>query len=435
MFGKHGNVVCVNLKDKTAIVVDSGLFFGLAQRLARDFSKVWYYSPWEKWAPFASDVAIGSGYEDEGVYRENYPFHLIDTEQEPDLWVFPHVMHSDFQYLLRKLERRVWGSGEGHNIENDRWQLKEWLDKCGLPVISSVQIVGTDALRDFLEKNEDKYVKVSLWRGDMETYHHVRWSDTQIWWSDLCNRLGPIRDLIHFVVEDPIPDAVETGTDSMIIHGLSLYPMTIGYEKKDALYVAKVVNLSEGLPTIFREPIKAIEHFLKNKDYVNFFSTEMRITKQGQCFLTDATARMPSPPGEMLLELWTNLPEVIYDNSAGSPKTLPRPRARYAAQVILKSNYAMEHWVEVRIPNEVRERVKMFCPTRINGCEYSVPDNDHEAKDIAAVVGFGNSVEDAVNEAMAIADKVEAYEIYYEKGAYEELKEAIGDGEKLGIDF
>jgi hypothetical protein len=45
-----------NLSNKSAIVIDGGLFYSLAHRLAYDLAKVYYYSHWSKPTPFARDV-------------------------------------------------------------------------------------------------------------------------------------------------------------------------------------------------------------------------------------------------------------------------------------------------------------------------------------------------------------------------------------------
>ena len=146
----------------------------------------------------------GRGYEDVGVHRADYPLHLIDTEDEPDLWVFPHLAETDLQYLLRSLGKKVWGSGDGHAIENDRWMLKEFLEARGLNITPSIEVVGnSDALREHLEKVKDKWIKVSMFRGDMPTWKHTDWANSQIWWSELCERLGAARNEVRFIVEDP----------------------------------------------------------------------------------------------------------------------------------------------------------------------------------------------------------------------------------------
>lgn len=424
----------MNLKDKQALVVDNGLFFPLAQRLGRDFAKVYYYTPWEKGAPYIREASLGVGFEKENVYREDNPLALIGTQREPDLWVFPHIAESDLQNHLRAIGKRVWGSGEGQILENDRWLLKELMDKAGLPVTKSREVTGTDELRELLEKEDDLYVKISKWRGDMETYHHIRWANTQIWWSDLCNQLGPLRDKAIFIIESPIKDAIETGTDNLMIHGVPLFPMLIGFEIKNTAYFAKVIHLSDGLSPLMYRPLQVVAEYLKHKHYSNFFSTEMRITDKGECYFTDATCRMPSPPGELQNEIWSNLPEVMFANADGSIKVLPKPVANYGVQLILKSAYAAKHWLEVRFPAEVKNKVKLFSQVRIKDSIFIAPD-EYGMEEIGAAIGFGKTLEEAFEDAKKVADKVDGFEVEYDESTFDKAKEQIARGEKLEIRF
>ena len=70
----------------------------------------------------------------------------------------------------------------------------------------------------------------------------------------------------------PIPDAIETGTDNLFAHGIPLFPMTIGYEVKDAAYFAKVIHLSDGLPMVLSDPLSHLADYLEQNKYSNFFS-------------------------------------------------------------------------------------------------------------------------------------------------------------------
>jgi hypothetical protein len=421
-----------DLKKRTAFVLDSGMYFGLAERLARDFRKVFYYTPWENWVPFTRECAPGLGFEDKGIYRENYPLHLLDTDSEPDLWVFPHLAEIDLQYHLRKLGKRVWGSGEGHILEDDRWLLKECLQDAGLNVIQSYKIKGMEATRKFLEDHQDTFVKVSTFRGDMESMPAKGWLHE---YDRLRLQFAALAEQMEFVVEDEIPDAIETGTDNLMIHGIPLFPMTIGYEIKDAAYFAKVVHLSDGLPEMLYAPLRAMAEFLKDKDYSNFFSTEMRITKDGQCFLNDATCRMPSPVGEIHLELWKNISQLMYEDAGGEAKVIPDPTAKYAVELFMKSKYAKKDWLAVDYPEKVANRVKLFLPCRIDGTIYAIPDKDHESEDFAAVVGLGNTLQEAEDDVRRIADMVKAPGVYYDDSVFDKAKEQIEEGEKLGIKF
>jgi hypothetical protein len=420
------------LGDKSACIIDNGLFPELAVRLARDFGWVGYYSPWEKTSPTSKDFAIASGLEDEGVHRIDRPLALIGTTDEPDLWVFPHLSHLDMQEHLRSLGKKVWGSGEGMRLELDRWFMKDWLQKHGQNVAPAILIQGTEALRAELEANDDKYVKVSLLRGDMETFHHVTWSSTRIWFDDLVQRLGPLQEDVKFIVEDPVESDLETGTDGFFVGPAFLYPCLTGYEVKDSLYVAKVVNLSDGLPDILRKPLKAVSKYFDSSGYCNFFSTEIRVTKDGAEYLTDATCREPSPPGEIQLEIWRNLSTLIYQTTDGQPRLVPEPVAKYGVEIILKSNWSKEHFIEVSFPKSLRQWVKMFGFFK-RGKSYFVAPDDYGSEEIGAVVAIGDDFDEVCATAEKRAKQVEGYQLRYEERALDDARKIVERGKKYGI--
>ena len=416
----------MSLKDKIACVITDGLFLPLATRLARDFGKVYFYSTWEKGSPFFKDGNLGVGLE--GVERENYPLSLIGTKNEPNLWVFPDISENDLQGHLRSIGKRIWGSGRGHMIENDRWLLKETLDKAGLPVIYTRLVKGVDALRKILEEEEDLFIKVSTWRGDTETREHKSWAQTQFWWFDMCKDLGPLCNSMEFLVEWPIEDATEVGVDGIIIDGTVIHPMMIGYEIKDSAYFGKVV---EEPPEILAKSLRVMADWLKGKNYANFFSTEMRITKAGECFFTDASARRPCPPGEVHDEMWSNLCPVMYGQLRSARL---EPVAKYACELILSSDYAGQRPVEISYPEKWANRVKIYRAVKVDGKTFATPDEYH-TEQVGAVVGLGATMQAAEDEAKAIADEVKGFHISYDEGVFDKAKKQIAAGEKLGIRF
>ena len=95
----------MNLANVKCLVVDNGLFVDLAVRLARDFGKVWYYTPWEQSFPLMNHGRIGEGLEEIERVRSVFGKHFNDV----DLFVFPDIFHADLQDYLVGQGKRVWG--------------------------------------------------------------------------------------------------------------------------------------------------------------------------------------------------------------------------------------------------------------------------------------------------------------------------------------
>lgn len=94
----------VNLKSKTALIWDNGVFTEIAVTLAKDFGRVLYYVPWTSGMPKSNALMIGEGLE--GVERVASPWAYYD---DIDIWIFPDVYEGDLQEFLASKGKRVWG--------------------------------------------------------------------------------------------------------------------------------------------------------------------------------------------------------------------------------------------------------------------------------------------------------------------------------------
>jgi len=160
-----GERPAVNLKSKTCLIWDNGVFTELAVTLAKDFGRVLYYVPWTSGMPKSNALMIGEGLD--GVERVASPWSYYD---DIDLWVFPDVYEGDLQDFLVSQGKRVWGCRSGACLEIDRPASKEESKKLGIDIGPYKVITGLDALREHLKANDDQWVKISGTRGDMETF-------------------------------------------------------------------------------------------------------------------------------------------------------------------------------------------------------------------------------------------------------------------------
>ena len=221
----------IDVSDKKVLVVDDGMFIEFAIRLARDFKKVLYWTNWKSEYPLSKDDMIGVGVP--GIERVSELFDYID---KVDLIVFTSIYYGDLQEFLVKKGYRVFGSRKGDELERKRVEAIEHFKDLGLPQPKYKQIIGIDNLIKYLSDKEDKWIKVSEYRGKNETWHYIDKELSSRKLAEKKHELGDEGKVFEFLVFDPIngDDIVECGFDTPItVDGK--YPKSVinGYEKKD----------------------------------------------------------------------------------------------------------------------------------------------------------------------------------------------------------
>lgn len=417
----------MDLSNKVALVADNGLFVSFAQTLAREFKRVLYWTPWWSAFPKSNDRLIGAGLA--GIERVNEFFDVVD---KADIVIFPDVYMGDLQVYLAAQGKRVWGGRYGEELELDRWGLKKFLAKAGLPVPPAVRIVGTIKLREFLKEHDDKWIKVSLVRGDFETRHAKNYRLIEPWLDHLEHKLGAKKFIEEFIVEDGIDPAIEIGYDGFTVDGKWPEIAILGYEIKDQGFIG-VVRPYEELPKPVRMVNSKLERVLESYEYRGNFSTEIRYTPEGESFLIDPCARLGSPPSEVYQELYTNWGEIIWNGSVGK-MTKPKAVAKYAVEALIHSSWADKEWAPVYMPEDVRQWVKLRNHTVIDGKDYVVP-QDVGLPEIGAVVGIGDTLIEAIQACKDHADKVEGFDIEIKMDSIHEALQEIQKAAELGIEF
>jgi hypothetical protein len=409
----------------TALVIDQGLYVHIAEKLAESFGRVLYYcNGWRSAFPVSERYNIGAGLD--GVERIANPWEHIDAA---DLIVFPDNHFGGEQEYLRRQGKRVWGSGHAELLELFRDELKTVLKSAGLPVGPYQIITGIEDLRAYLKDNPGVYVKGNVFRGDVETFRNKNWVVTQPLLDDLASRLGPRQSSTVFVVEDPI-EGVEMGYDGACIDGRFSGVACFGYESKDAGYVGKVVDYGD-LPVALREVNQRLAPAMAALGCRSFFSTEVRVGADRKPYLMDPAIRAGSPPSEAYVELFSNWDEAIWAGAEGEVTDL-RPAANYAAEIILRSEWAREHFLALDFPETMRPFIKIHGHCRIDGRDYAAPLGIRE---FGAAIGLGNSLEEAVEAAIEHAEAVAGLELEFDRDALNAAMEAVEQGREFGIDW
>lgn len=271
-----------NLKTKSVLIYDYGTFTSLAERLGKDFGKVYYYSPWKSSYPKIAPSLIGEGLSN--VERVNNLFDYID---EVDVFVFPDIIDADLQLHLESLGKKVFGSRRGEELETNRAGMREYMKELKLPVGHYEIIKGVDALRLYLKDHKNVWVKIDTFRGDFETFQSKNYEYISTRIDVLEREFGILKNEVEFMVEDSLENKVEIGYDGYCIDGKFPNSTVFGLEIKSLGYVGVFKDYKE-LPETVIDFNNKISEALKGYNYRNFWSTEIRVGSDKKGYMIDA---------------------------------------------------------------------------------------------------------------------------------------------------
>lgn len=415
-------------RDTTILVYDNGHNIEVAIRLSKDFKRVMYYTSWSQ-GGFPERNLYEIGRNIPGVERIENFWESVD---EADVVMFTDIYTADIQDNLRKQGKKVWGGSYGEELEFHRAELKELLTALDLDVNEYKIVKGVTELENELEKEDDAYVKLSMFRGLSESKHWQGKELTNHWLLDIKHKLGALGEQQEFIIEKPIDSKIETGIDTYCIDGKQPTIAMAGIEIKDQLYGARMVAY-KSLPAQLTSVNEALLPVLSDFGYRQFLSTEIRITKD-KSYLIDITTRCPEPPGPLQQLMWKNYSEIILAGANGQVID-PVFDEEYGVEIIMKSDNAEKNFQPIMFPEKYRDNIKLKNFTIIDGTYYVIP-IPLELQEIGSVVATGTSLDDAMNKAKKIIEEIkgDGLELHTEKFDGE-LKEEIAEMEKVGIDF
>lgn len=405
------------------VVVDYGNFLSLAAKLGETYRSVLYYSPHETEYRDVAKCVTGEGVA--GVTRIEEYLHP-DIVGEADLFVFPDIGFAGVQRYLESIGKAVWGSREVTEIELKRSLFLDVLEQQGLPRPPSKVVKGLAALEAMLEKVEDKWIKLDIYRENMETWHHIDYEHSLPMLRYLATTFGGVSEEMVFVVQDTIPDAQENGYDGFSVNGKFPDMSFQGYEKKNELYLGTWQHRDE-LPKEVRHVNERMASLLRRTNYRNFFATELRNE-----FFIDPTPRMAGQSQEHLLETCTNLADIIWAGANGK-LIEPEFKAKFAASATLHyKEVPGEHWKSVKVPAKVSKWFKLANYAQ-DGEIYNFPPGRND--EIGVVIGYGDSIEAAIGELKSHLEVVEKEPICAEVEGFVDLLKDIHKAQAAGIKF
>lgn len=412
---------------RSVCVIDNGLFAEVAVTLAKYFGRVYYCVPWENAYPKSTQLMVGSGLE--GVEKIDSIWPVID---KVDLFVFPDVYFGPLQVYLTKQGKRVWGSRMGEDLELFRDFSKQTMIDVGVDVGKYEVVTGISSLRKFLQKHKNQYVKISRTRGDFETFKSESYDLSEPKLDEIEHKLGARKELVDFIVEETIDGAVEVGYDGFTIDGQFPAHAMSGIEIKDKGYIGHFKAYND-----MAEPILEVNDklatTLQRYQYRNFWAAEARITKDGVPWVIDPCARFGSPPSELLLNIYTNLADIMWHGAAGEVVD-PEPLAEWGAEVMLISSWANLNWQAIDFPKEIRDAVKLHFPVVIDDRYYITPQG-FDLPCVGAVVAYGDTMEQAIQRCKNLAEKVRGYYVEAPIDCFDSGIEEIAKLKKYGFEL
>jgi len=415
-------------KKLSICIVDNGLFTHMAEAMTEYFGVVYYYVPWEFTFPRMSRMLLGDGIP--GVSRIDSFWPYLG---EIDLFVFPDVNFAPLQLHLRSLDKRIWGSGGGEQLELDRAASKRHLKSLGIDIGPYTVVTGITALRKHLGKHPDQYVKISRYRGDMESFHAVSLPLIEPLLDELEYRFGARKETVEFICEDAISDAVEIGFDGWTIDGQFTENCTRGVEVKDLAFIMRSGSYAD-MPKQLRDINTKLAPTFERFGYRGFFSSEARITRDGKAYVIDPCCRLPSPPSQLYWSMIKNWADILWEGADGAIVE-PDLAAPWGALAILTSDHATKNWQPIAFPKELRDSIRITNLSMLDGRYYFVPQDGYEMAEIGAVVGLGDTMEDAIKAVGEVADKVEGYAIHTNLSALDEAQSELDKLKEFGIEL
>jgi hypothetical protein len=390
------------LSELTCCFSDHGRFVHVARTLGKQFGKVFYTSPEERDCPISREACVGDGFEE----IERVP-SLWQVKDQCDLFCFPDLGFAAEQHELRSQGYPVWGSGGAGALESNKGFFLKTLAENSLPVPPHVVIKGMTNLSLHLREVEDVYLKVSKFRGDFETLHWTNFEEMEGTLDSLAVRFGCLKELVTFYVFEAIDTKIEDGVDAYRVGGK--WPETVlhGIECKDRAFIGTMQKF-EDLPEEVRcvnEVFGPILDRLTDGGAMKF-STEVRITEEGESFFTDPTCRFGSPPSQGECVLIKNLPEIIARGAIEGVCVEPEYDDAFVVQANVTLDGDRTEWTSFKLDDDVDEALKGGFCCRIGDRLALPPITEYHSIEVGYLCATGETLAAAIKNLSGLRDSL-----------------------------
>jgi hypothetical protein len=416
-----------SVSNKTCLIPDSGAHLFLAEKLAEKFAKVWFVRPDASCSGYLKSAPdqIGRGLEVECIYDM---WKVID---KADCVAFFDCCNGGLQRWLKSKGHKVFGSAGAGEVEEDKTKFLDILKDLNLPIPKTYRAEGFKDLVTYLEGKGEKWLKFPFYRGDGDTRKYTNMRQLNDWLDDLRSRIGwRLADEYEILIQDPIESVCEVGYDGFCVNGeFTNKNILIGYESKDTGYIGKVMPET---PAILRKVNDKFSDLFKRLGYQGHYSTEIRIAASGKAYFIDPTCRCPSPPGELMCEIYGNYAEAVWEIANGKMPDL-KPVAPYGASLCVVSDWNKAHELCVEFPKELKKNVKLSNHMKKGPAYYVIPTGTSGW--FGAVVATGNTAKEATEKCVEVAKQIKCDDMDIEEKAFDEIGKTIQSGKRFGINM
>lgn len=408
-----------------------GLYFALAKKLSQAYKHLSYYDPNSEAFDTVNQAMIGDSHpEDEQLERID-EWEFWKRKGQFDIYIMPDSKEAGLQMELSSQGKKVWGSQRSIFLEHSRESFIRVLEEMGFEVPPYKRVVGISKLREYLKPRENQIIKVSRFRGTMETFKWQSWDENEAWLDLKAVELGGVKELMPFLVFESVDTPFELGGDTYCVKGKFPTHMLDGYEFKDKGYFAAFKPVAD-MPPQTQAVMEAFSPILQKTDCTNFWSMEIRV-KDEHFYFIDPTPRAPLPSSGSQMELISNLPEII---AAGADGELlgPEPSASFAAECVLTLECKAPQWPSVRIPKEIDQWVKLGGVCTVNGRSWFPPVRNDHGNEIGWLVAIGDTPKETVERMLELKNLLPD-NIHAATDSLIDLLKEIHKAEEEGIEF
>lgn len=284
--------------------------------------------------------------------------------------------------------------------------------------------VTVEPYHSILVRRNNKY----CWTGN--TFYSKNYDLVEPVLDELEHKLGAVKYIKEFIVEDAYDDAVETGLDCYCIDGEYPSQTLAGVEIKDCGYCGVIVPYKK-LPEQITDYNEKISQTMKDFGYRGFFSTEIRVSSKLPPYMVDKCARCGSPPSELYQIMYKNLAEIVWYGAKGELVD-PEFNHKFGVEALIHSAFADQNWQAISFPKKYRNNIKLRNACCIEGKYYCAPQKTGLVE-IGAVVATGDTLEEAIAEAKKIAETVEGHYIEVKIDSFDKAQEEFKKLSDIGI--
>jgi hypothetical protein len=290
-------------------------------------------------------------------------------------------------------------------------------------------------LREHLRTNDEKFIKISRFRGDWETLHWTNYEEMEGTLDAYAVRFGCLKEQIAFYVFDKIDSTVEDGVDAWCVAGQ--WPQTIlhAIECKDKALIGQMMKFDD-LPEEVRKVSDAfapVLDLLMGGTGGMKFSTEVRITEAGESFFIDPTCRFGSPPSQGECLLIKNLAEIV---ARGAHGELVEPE--FEEEFVVQANVTLDgdrnDWNAFKLSPAIEEALKGGFCCQVDGKLCLTPITEYHSQEVGYLCATGKTMKAAIDKLRKLQGELPSG-LSCSFASLAEIINQINDAEEQGMEF